>query len=244
MRVVTNEALIQRKRQIAQISFFASMAVLVLFFVLSYTFGSENSDISFILNCVATPLLFLGILFAVRMSNRWIREPVPWNVLPESLKGISTQSVMYHYIFPADHLLITPRGVFSLYPIVYDRSIQVKNDRWSIKGGLVAGIMAFMRQENIGDPTKEAQRDAEETQALIEDILEDTDVEVQPVIVFTHPNADVDIDGHVSVPVTFALSKQPPTLKEYVKGIQEGKRATLSQEEIEQLDAELIYQTS
>lgn len=241
MRVVTNEALIKRNRQIAQISFFASMAVLVVFFVLSYT--NQDEQLSFYLNCVATPLLFLSILFAVRMSNRWIREPVPWQALPEGLKGVSTSSVLYNYILPADHLLVTPRGVFALHPIVYDRAVVVKSNRWMIRGGMLGTIMAFLRQENIGNPTKDAQEQAEAVQDVLDDVLDEHEIEVQPVIVFTHPEADVDIQGDVDIPVTFALNtKLKPTLKEYVKGIPEGQRATLTPEQIDILDSHFIYE--
>jgi hypothetical protein len=241
MRVVTNEAFIQRRRQIAQISFFASMAILVIFFVLS--FNNQDAQLAFYFNCVVTPALFLGIIFAVRLSNAWIREPVPWKALPEGLKGISTDSVLYHYIFPAQHLLVTTNGVFALYPIVFDRAIVVEDNNFSIAGGFGGVLLSFLRQENLGNPIRDIQKQAEATQNIIDDVLGETDIVIQPVIVFTHPNANVTLKGDEGeVPVTFALAKQSPTLKEYIKGLPDNEFATLTTAQIDELDEAMIYE--
>jgi len=240
MRVVTNFALIKRNRQISQISFFASMGILVAFFLISLT--NKNSDLAFLFNCVLTPLIFLGILYAVRMSNNWIREPVPWTALEDALKGLSTDSILYHYIFPARHVLINPRGVFAIYPIVIDRPVVVEDDHWAMTGGFGGALLAFLRQENVGNPTRDAEKEASKAQDFINKHVPNNTVVVEPIIVFTSPNAKVEVRGEQTVPVTFAMSKQNPGLKDYIKSIKEGEFETLLPEQIEVLDNVLIYQ--
>lgn len=241
MRVVTNAAFIQRNRNIAQISFFASILVLAASFFFSWQYG--NSENAFFFNCLVVPALFGGMLFAVRMSNRWVREPVAWNAIPEGLKGISTDSVLYQYVLPADHVLVSPYGIFTLYPLFHERPIVVEDGKWMLPGGPVGAMLAFMRQENLGDPGARAQAEAEAVERALNDLFEDESFTVQPIVVFTAAETRVDIrDEELEIPVGFAFSNQNPSLSTLIKSFADDDLPTLSPEQIEQLDEEYIYE--
>jgi hypothetical protein len=238
MRVVTNAAFIQRNRTIAQASFFFSIIVLAASFFFSVQYGNEENGLIF--NCIVVPALFSAMLFAVRSSNKWIREPVAWNALPEGLKGVSNDSVLYQYVLPAEHVLFTPQGVFALVPLFHDRPLVIEDDKFRIPGGPFGAIFTFMRQEQLGNPVARAEEAADAVQEVLDEHFPDNEVAVQPVIVFTHPNTQVTLEGEQEVPIVFALSKQSPSLKDFVKSYEDG--GSLSPEQIDELDESYIYE--
>lgn len=204
MRVVTNENTIHRNRQISQYSFFAGIGIIIASLFFGGRIAETSEDATFFVNCVL-PFFLLGlILFAVRMSNQWIREPVPWKALQDALQGYSSDATLYHYIFPARHVLIAPSGVYVLMTYFHDRPIRVTDDRWYMPGGITQSIFTFMRQERIGNPTLEAKLEAELLQRFLDKHLEGHGVEVHPVIVFIHPRAQLLLRGEQSIPVVYA----------------------------------------
>jgi hypothetical protein len=182
------------------------------------------------------------MLFAVRTSNKWIREPVAWNALPEGLKGISSDAVLYQYVLPAEHVLVAPQGVFALSPLFHDRPLIVRDNKFRIPGGPFGTVFTFMRQEQLGNPIARAMEAAEAVQEVLDEHFPDNNIDVQPVIVFTHPNTRVELDGEQEVPVVFALSKQNPSLKDFVKSQETVEGGTLTAEQIDELDDIYIYQ--
>src|SRR5690606_39909648 len=53
---------------------------------------------------------FIGLQAGGQIS----RLPEPHNVLSNGLKGVGAAATLYHYYLPADHVLVTPKGVFTL----------------------------------------------------------------------------------------------------------------------------------
>ncbi|PJF43841.1 MAG: hypothetical protein CUN55_07055 [Phototrophicales bacterium] len=248
MRVVTQEQTIQRNRQIAQISFFLSLAALVGSFLFGNQLAGSNEVAAFYFNCAILPTLFLLILFAVRMANNWIREPLPWIALQKAaVESAGHDATLYHFVMmPARHVLVTSYGIFLLVPMFQDRPIIINGDKWKIPGGFFGRILVFMRQEGLGNPIFVAKTEAEYVQRLINKKL-GTDITVQPVIVFINPQAKLLIEQESPIPVTVASAEgtsDVPTLAEYLREQKKQKRATLSPEEIEALDNEFIYYTS
>ena len=237
MRVVTNDATIDRNRRIAQYSFFFSIFVLLGSFIFLNSLSPEGSSLA----CFILPLAFLITLFSVRMGNNWIREPLSWEAIQESTRGISSNAVLYHFILPAKHVFISPMGIFAFYTMFQDRHIVVKDDKWRMTGGLIGSILTFMRQDSVGNPTREAQFEAQVAEKTLQKIFPDKEIEVQPIIVFLHPGAKVDIEGEQTVPITFATGDSEPSLKLFLKSLKEEDYPTLTSEEIDELDDELIY---
>ncbi|MBZ0314834.1 MAG: hypothetical protein K8L91_00335 [Anaerolineae bacterium] len=242
MRVVTNEALIRRNRSLAQISLIVAIGGLAFSFLISNRIAGEES--AFTLNCLVFPILFGIIIFSVRMANHWVREPLAWTSIQEGVRGVTNQGVLYHFVFPARHVLIIPQGVYVLFPLFHDRPIIVKDDKWRIPGGMLTALVSFMRQENIGNPIRDAQSEAAQLQKYLDKHLPDSGVTVNPVIVFTHSNARAVLEGEQSVPVVFVKAKDKTerlTLQEFLKNQKEAGHASLSSSQIEELNEELIY---
>lgn len=246
MRVVTQEQTIQRNRQIAQIAFFASLAGLVGAFLFGNQLAGSNEAAAVYFNCGILPTLFLLILFAVRMANNWIREPLPWQALQEAtVESVGRDDTLYNYIMmPARHVLITTYGVFLLLPLFQDRPVVINGDRWTMPGGLFARILIFMRQEGLNNPIFMATAEAEYVEKLINRRI-DAEITVQPVIVFVSPQAAVMVENEPSVPATFAkaegdLVKLADYLEQKRKDHKDNK-PILTAEQIEALDDELLY---
>ncbi len=246
MRVLTQEQTIKRNRQIAQISFFLSLAALVGSFLFGNQLASGNEVAAFYFNCAILPTLFLLILFAVRMANNWIREPLPWVALEQAaLESVGQNATLYHFIMmPARHVLVTTFGIFLLVPLFQDRPIVIRGDKWTIPGGLFARILIFMRQEGLGNPIFVAKTEAEYVQRLINKKVE-SDITVQPVIVFLSPQAKVLVESPASIPVTFAKAEGDlPKLSAYLQEQKKQSHSTLTAQQIEALDNEFIYYTT
>jgi hypothetical protein len=241
MRVVTNDALIKRNRTVSQISFFLAIGGLVFSFFFSNRLTSSESGSALYFNCMIIPLLFGLVIFSVRMANNWVREPLAWTSLQKALKGLSSNAVLYHFIMPARHVLICPQGVYVLFPLFHDRPIIVRDDKWRMPGGLLTALISFMRQENIGNPTADAQVEARRLQKFLDKIVPDSGVTVNPLIVFTNPKARVAIEGEQNVPIVFTDAKEQTGLRDYLKSQRDAGHETLDQAQIDQLDAVLLY---
>lgn len=231
MRVVTNEALIDRNRKIAHILFFLSLAGMGVGFFYSWSGSAEASSIS----CLLLPSLLLMTIASVRMANTWIREPRPFRILNESLKGVGHKYTIFHYVLPAHHVLIGPEGVFTIKAVWQERPYRVKGGKWYGDNGLARRIMGYMRQDLIGNPFRDARYEASQVQKVINKIAPDSGVEVQPLVVFVSPRAEVEIEDP-TFPVLYADSKKKPSLRNYLRDLKNEDHSTLSTEAMDQID--------
>jgi len=231
MRIVTNEAHIQRNRKITNIMTITSLGALGLGFFYSFTAPAAISSVF----CLALPFLMLLTLTSTRMTNNWVREPRPEKVLNEALKGLGQKYTLYHYLLPAQHVLVGPEGVFVLYTAWQNRVYRVKGTKWSGEKGLFTRLGGWLRQDLLGNPFYPAQFNAEKVQKILKKIAPDSGVEVQPVIVFIHPQGNFEAEDP-AFPVVYADSKKKPSLKGYLRELKAEKRATLSAEQLDEID--------
>ncbi len=150
MRVVINEALINRNRKISHILFFISLAGMGAGFFLTWTTDPASGTSQ--LSCLILPLLLLLTLTSVRMANIWIREPRPVDVLNNALKGLGQKYTIFHHLLPAPHVLIGPEGVFTITTVWQDKSYRVKGKKWYGDEGLLRKLNGYLRQDLIGNP--------------------------------------------------------------------------------------------
>ncbi len=219
MRVETNERLARRNRQIAQYLFFATFGVLILGLVFLNTQVSTVTEGSALLTTLVQiailPIAFITTIASVRMTNLWVREPRPEIVIREGLKGLSNKSVLYNYYhFPARHVLICPQGVFAIITKFQDGVYHVEGDHWQTHKSVLNRVLGLFRFDGIGSPTAEAIRASDHIEKLLETIA--PDVEVQPVIVFVDPKAEV-VAVNSTVPVVYPVGKRTPTLRDLIR---------------------------
>jgi hypothetical protein len=231
MRVVINQAQIDRNRKISHILFFVSLAGMGIGFFYTWTNPAESSQIS----CLLLPTLLMMTIVSVRMANTWIREPRPIDVLEESLKGLGKRYVLFHHLLPAPNVLIGPEGVFTLTTVWQEGDFGVKGKKWYGDGGIARRIAGYMRQDLLGDPFRDALFHAQQIQRLVNKVAPDEEIEVQPVVVFIHPNVNVEIEDP-TLPVVFADSKKKPSLRNFLRDQKSAERPSLSEEHLDIID--------
>ena len=232
MRVVINEAQIKRNRQISHALFFVSLAGMGIGFFYSFTSDpAQGNQIS----CFIMPLLLLMTLTSVRMANNWIREPRPVDVLSDALKGLGKKYSIFHHILPAQHVLIAPEGVFAIKTVWQDRQYRVEGKKWHGEEGLMRKLNGYMRQDLLGNPFQDALLEAQQMQKFVDKIAPDAGIEVQPLVVFINSAASFEAEEPL-FPVLYADSKKKPSLKNYLRDQKNADRATLSEEDLDQID--------
>jgi hypothetical protein len=234
MRVETNSKLVRRNRQIAQYLFFFSFGVLLLgLFVTNQQAASMQANdllLGGILPSLVVLLAFITTITSVRMTNMWVREPRPEVALREGLKGLSNKSVLYNYYhLPARHVLIAPQGVFVITTRFQEGRFTVNGDKWQTHKSALSRFMTAFRFDSIGNPNRDAERNAEHIKSILQSIA--PDVPVQPLIVFTDPRAQIEIINP-TLPVLRAQDKIEPSLKEYMREAGKQNRKSLTTEQI------------
>ncbi len=233
MRVVTNQALLDRYRRISHVLFFISLAGMGIGFFFTWTSSPDSNANQ--LSCLILPVLLLMTLTSVRMANTWIREPRPVNVLSEAFKGLGKKYTVFHHVLPAPHVLVGPEGVFTLKTVWQERPYRVQGKKWYGDQGLMRKLNGYLRQDLIGNPFQEAQLEAQEAQKIVDKIAPDSGVEVQPLVVFIHPNAQFEAEDP-QMPVLYADSKKKPSLRGYLRDVKSENRPTLSDEHLDKID--------
>jgi len=235
MRVVTNHKKIRRNRRLAQYAFFGTLALLIL--GLFVTNAAPSNRAFLLAPLLILPIAFGATVYSVRMANLWLREPRPEAVLAANLKGLSTHATIYHYTMPARHVLIAPQGVFTFTLRPQDGSFVINGSRWSKKGGFFSKLLTFFRQDTIGRPDLEAQREAAAMQRLIDQVAPDSGVQVEPVIIFSSPAVSLEIIQS-DIPILYGDLRQKPNLKTFLRDRKkQGEAVTLSDEQIAALEA-------
>lgn len=234
MRVVINKKRISRNRKIAQYAFFITLGILVL--GLFVTNAAPTNPILFFSPLIVLPVAIAATLYSVRMANLWLREPRPEAIFKATLKGLSSRSVLYHYIFAARHVLIAPEGVFTFTIRQQDGYFTVNGSSWRKRGGIFARFTTLFRQDMLGRPDQDAAKDQAAIQTLIDQVAPDSGITVESVILFTSENATVEI-VEADYPILYTNPKTKPNLKTFFKDAKKrDNNVTLDQAQIQALE--------
>ncbi|MCL4236762.1 MAG: hypothetical protein KJ047_00805 [Anaerolineae bacterium] len=233
MRVVINEAKINRNRKISHLLFFISLGGMAFGFFFTWTTDPTSGASQ--LSCFILPILLLLTLTSVRMANIWIREPNPVDVLDNGLKGLGPKHTIFHHLLPAPHVLVGPEGVFTLTIVWQDKAYRVVGKRWRGDEGVLRKLNGYLRQDLIGNPFNDATLHAQQVQRLINKIAPGAEVVVQPLVVLTHPNASFEQEEPL-YPVLYADAKKKPSLRQYLREQQAAPVNTLRPEHLDAID--------
>lgn len=244
MRTEINVSLAKRRRQFTTYLFIFTIIVLIGSFVLinqSLLTGQQDTSFTLLLQILSLPVAFALTLLSVRMTNLWARDPRPEKAIADGLKGLSKKSVIYHYYhMPARHVLIAPQGVFAIVTRWHTGKYAVDGDDWQSHQGAFSRVMSFMRMDGIGNPTRDALRAAEHLKKELEPIA--PDVDVQPLILFVNPMAELEINDP-TVPVLYTDPKSKPNLTDHLREISRSSGKTempLTEEQIQEFEQRTV----
>ncbi len=197
MRIVRNDALIQRHRRIGLITLalsllFLTIATISLFFsrpaITPLTIGS------LLLSLVLTQL-------SAYYGSRWGRVPRPDQLLDGVLKGLPGKYVLYHYTTPVRHLLIGPAGVWVILPYLQKGIITYRKRRWRIQGGgFWQAYLRFFGHEALGRPDAEAEAECKALKKFLTTHFGEQAPEPKALLLFLDPQVELRFDEAPSTP--------------------------------------------
>lgn len=240
MRIYVNERRIKRMRRLGQVMFVVALLILIgsmaFFWVIPPDVQLENQVLFFWLSTLLLLVGLIAAVSAVRLTNDWVRIPRPEEALNEGLKGLGNNYALYHYYMPARHVLIAPQGVFCLEVRGQAGDFAVQGDRWRARAGILARLVRLFRQEQIGNPARDAHFHVQRLQTWINEVIPDSGIVVEPIVTFTNPGANFEAESP-GVPVFYADSKREPDLRSYIVALgREADRPPLTREQRRLLD--------
>jgi Nuclease-related domain len=209
MKSIADTDKLERRAQIAQRLGIGGMILLVGGMVLLFWKPEPMANAT----QVAGALIPSGFILAnigIFLANRWLKRPRPEDVLDAGLKSLGRGNRIYHYLLPGDHVLLTPSGVVVFEVVALDGQFTYRNARWKKKFNLTRTLRFFVEQR-LGDPIKRAQASAQEISGLIADSVPNASIPVEPMVVFTSPIAEIEVDNPpIPIAVGTKLNKQLP----------------------------------
>jgi hypothetical protein len=184
MRVTVNEDFIRRRAKIARWTTLVGLGVLFLGLIASFNEAYYYWSL---------PALVIGFLLANVSgfnSSRYVKEPRPDQLLAKSLRGFDNTYHLFNYTALIPHVLLTPSRVYAMLVKPQEGVIHQRGKRWRRDFSL-RRIFFFFGEEAVGNPPREAVASAERLQSALDDAFGDESPSVEPLVVFTHPNAQL-----------------------------------------------------
>lgn len=221
MLVIEDDKLIKRNKRLGQIISIVAVAILIGGMYITFTMP-DRFGLSLTALLVGFILSQIGIYF----TNRFARPPRPDQQISNALKGLDKRYALFHYTTPASHLLIGPAGVWILRPKFVKGNIVYQRNKWRQKNaGFLSGYLRLFAQEGIGRPDLEYYSEKRALQQILERHLDEEEMpDIHGAVVFTHPDATVNIEEEDDLPVTTMHGNK---LKDFIR--KEAKNSTTSQ---------------
>lgn len=211
MRVFVNEKKVRFRSRVATVSSLIGLGVLLAGMIITLTIKPDNPYYPFWISA-ALASLFIGFM-AAQIGNynlrRFGRRPRMDEILDRSLKGFDDRYEMYHWLLPAEHVLLGPAGLYVFVLRDTRAPVYATGAKWKQPFSLFRALGLF-GQEGLGDPVAEALSEAERLRVWLEQVAPDVDVEVEPLVFFTNP-VPIHKDDPVVPPVL------PKELKKYLR---------------------------
>jgi hypothetical protein len=185
MRTITNENMVARQGRVGQLATFIGLLMVFGGLIASFT---QYRIMSVFLIALGVVMYTLGN----RGQEQTEREPRLIKGLAETLGEFDDRYQLYNHVLPADHVLLTPHGVFVLVVRGMGGRIRCFKDKW-VRDITLGRILRFFTEESLGQPSKEAQEDVEKLQKYLEEQAPDVKPEMQGLVVFTDPSARLEV---------------------------------------------------
>jgi hypothetical protein len=217
---VVNTDLIAKRRTWSSRLIFLGFALLLGSFFLTLSRGEWAIFLAYV------AMITGFIIFTIGMSihTRWVREPRCDQMLEKALKGLDNKFRLYSYVFPAEHVVLTPSNITVVEMRRVVGPVTNTGDRWSHRRGILQRLR-FAAEEQVGNPTKDAQAAAAAMREYLRKNLPDVDanmIPIDPVIVFGNGATLTVTEPRVPV----MTIKQ---VKDYMRRLGEARRLTPEQ---------------
>ncbi len=189
MQSITNERKVARGARIGKIATLVGLGFLVGGLVISLTLQQSS------LFWLSFACLVVGIVVSsigTMNMNRWVRQPRADQALAQGLKGYDDRYRLYNYLLPAPHVLLSPAGLFVLTAMGQDGVVRYEGDRFRRNFSL-GRALRFMADEGMGRPFSVADAEVQTLRKFLEAHEVGEEVEIQSVVVFYSPRAQLSV---------------------------------------------------
>lgn len=225
MQTITNERAVKRGARLGKSLTLGGLCFLVAACIVLFTL----KDMAYI--WVPFLCLLLGVGAAsigMPSLNRWVRSPRADQALEQGLKGLDDRYRLYNYLLPAPHVLLSPVGLFVLTAMGQDGEIRCEGARFRRKFSAVR-LLRLMGEEGMGKPLAEGDAEVHALHQFLEKRGDGDGVQIQNLIVFYHPRAQVTVTEPVRPVVV------PKGLKRAIRQPQEERLSTAQYRQLLQL---------
>jgi hypothetical protein len=192
MKTITNENVVARQGRVGQLATFIGLLMVFGGLIASFT---QYRIMTVFLVALGVVMYTLGN----RGQEQTTREPRLIGGLADALSEFDDRYQLYNHVLPADHVLLTPHGVFVLAVRGMGGRIRCFEDKW-VRDITLGRMLRFFTEESLGHPSKEAQQDVEKLEKYLEENAPDVKPEMQGLVIFTDPSVRLEITS-ASVPV-------------------------------------------
>lgn len=190
MRVIANESRIELRKKIGERAPFVGLIVLVASTVILFA-KPEWLGLSMI-------IVWIGLLISLTgsyLGDRYVGPYAHHRKVPEALKGLPDDYVLFVYKLPTPFVLLEPGGVTILTVKSQTGGVKFSEGGWKHQQKL-GFIRRFAGQESLGRPDKLAGAEVESLQAFLsKNLPEDVRVPVRGVILFTHQEVRLEVEN-------------------------------------------------
>lgn len=229
MKLSINHELIQKNKRLSQIILYASLAMLLIGFLMTI----NNKDLSQALYAylILIPAYIL-VQISIYMANRWGRSPRPDEIIMQSLKGLDDRYTLYIYSTKIPFVLVGPAGLFVIKPYHQSGTITYNSEKSRYeqkKGGNF--FTRLFGQEKITDIEKDSNLLLKQFERYKLDKNLDFQIAPKFINVFFAENADIQAKNAPEITL------HAERLKDYIR--QQSKPAVLNEEEIKNIRMQL-----
>lgn len=236
MRNISNDERIERNKRLSQILSLVGMVILISgpAYLLLNPLPEDappGTPVDPTLTWVPMLTLMLGFILSqigMHLANRFVRSPRPHEAIDKALKGLGDDYDLYHYFFPASHVLFSPAGVHVIITRFQDGAVSwhAKRKRLIHKGG--SWFRSVFGQESMGQPTLELKSEIDAVDKFLRKHLPEEQVPpVHGVLLMLNPEMQIGDVQAAPMPVLH-LKK----LKEYIRKQPKGHELDLDQIDI------------
>lgn len=225
MRIVTNENKITRGARLGKFGTLGGLGLLLAGLIVSLAAKTTA------LLWLPFVCLLLGIVISsigAANMNRWVRQPRADQALEQALKGFDDQYRLYNYVLPAPHVLLSPAGLFVITMMGQDGVIQFEGGKFRRNFSL-GRIFRFMADEGLGKPFAEGDAQLQALRKLLDQHGAGEGIEIQNVLVFYNPRAQVSVMDPLRPVVT------PKGLKRAIRRQPEAKLPSAQYHQMQEL---------
>lgn len=180
LKIASNTAYAGRRRRQASLLSAGGIAVLVVGLVLNLRSYDGLALVALILGSVSS---WSGI----SLADKWLKPPREDAALDHGLARSGRAFALYHWLLPADHVLVAPWGLTVLQPAIVDGEVLISPDRWHENRPMVKRLVTIGRR-SLGNPPSLAAAQVSAMRAALSAHDESlASIPIDALVVFTRP---------------------------------------------------------